>query len=89
VILAGTHPLAVDCVAATVMGFDWERLRLLEQAFRMTELSFVDFEAGDMRVVSNRPAWNGPLAEMTKTFSFRPHFGWVGAIERQRASLSA
>lgn len=81
VVLAGTHPLAVDCVAATVMGFDWRKLRLLKNGFAMRELSFVPFQPGEIEVVSNRPAWAGRLEAMTDTFHFRPHFGWVGAIE--------
>jgi len=33
-------------------------------------------------VLSNRPAWMGPLDRLHDAFAFRPHFGWVGAIER-------
>ena len=84
VILAGTHPVAVDCVAATVMGFDWRKIRLLANSFRIRELNFVPFDAEDIQVVSNRPSWNGPMADMRDTFEFRPHFGWTGAIERSQ-----
>jgi len=81
VILAGTHPAAVDCVAATIMGFDWRKIRLLRHSFGMRELNFVDFAPAELEVVSNRAAWRGALNAMRDTFSFRPHFGWVGAIE--------
>ena len=81
VILAGRHPAAVDCVASALMGFDWKKLRLLEHAFAMRPVSFTRFNADDIRVASNRPEWRGSLAEMQQTFRFRPHFGWVGAIE--------
>ncbi len=80
-ILAGTQPVAVDSVAATVMGFDWAKLPLLAHAFAMTELSFTDFGPEDVEVISNRPAWSGTLDRIDDTFRFRPHFGWVGAIE--------
>ena len=82
VILAGTHPVAVDCVAATLMGFDWRKLRLLKKSFRVRELSFVPFRPEEINAVSNKPAWNGRLAQIEETFQFKPHFGWVGAIER-------
>jgi uncharacterized protein (DUF362 family) len=83
VILAGTHPVAVDCVAAVLMGFDWRKLPLLKNAFAMREMSFVPFQPDDIQVLSNRAEWAGKLAQMFDTFQFRPHFGWVGAIERR------
>src|SRR6185369_5139814 len=88
VILAGTHPLAVDCVAATLMGFDWQKLRMLKGAFTLREPNFVRFTPRDIQVVSNRPSWNGPLDTMEDLFQFRPHFGWVNAIELSRQALS-
>jgi len=83
-ILAGTHPVSVDCVAATVMGFDWAKIPLLRHAFEMEKLGFVPFLAREIEVVSNRTEWNKPLAEIDgeEVFRFRPHFGWLGVIER-------
>ena len=89
VILAGTHPVAVDCAAATLMGFDWEKLRLLRNSFAMRELNFAPFAPGDIEVVSNKPAWRGRLFQMDDTFRFRPHFGWAGAIESDKKVLIA
>jgi uncharacterized protein (DUF362 family) len=89
VILAGTHPVAVDCVAATLMGFDWRKLRMLKQSFAMRELNFVSFRPEEIRVVSDRSSWKGGLDAMEETFEFRPHFGWVGAIEARGAALTA
>jgi uncharacterized protein (DUF362 family) len=89
VVLAGTHPAAVDCVAATLMGFDWQKIRLLKHSFSMRELSFVSFSPGDIEVVSSSQPWAGRMETMNETFQFRPHFGWVGAIEKQGAALSA
>lgn len=81
VVLAGVHPVAVDCVAASVMGFDWRRIRLLANSFRIRQLDFVPFEPDEIEVASNKPAWDVRLGEMRDTFQFRPHFGWTGAIE--------
>ena len=89
VVLAGTHPVAVDCVAAALMGFDWQKLRLLKNSFQMRELNFASFQPGEIEVVSNKPAWHGKLDQMEAAFSFRPHFGWIGAIENTRKSVSA
>jgi len=84
VILAGTHPVAVDCVAATLMGFDWRKLRLLRNSFQMRQLNFIPFSPEEIEVISNRTAWTGRLDQIGDRFHFRPHFGWVGAIENNR-----
>jgi len=89
VILAGTHPAAVDAVGATLMGFDWRKIRLLEHAFAMAQLNFTPFAPSAVRVTSNQPAWNGSLDQLDQLHSFRPHFGWVGAIENSRRALTA
>ena len=81
VIIAGSHPLAVDCTAASIMGFNWSKLRMLSGAFAMKRSSFVSFEADSIEVRSNDPSWQGPLKSIRETFEFRPHFGWAGAIE--------
>jgi uncharacterized protein (DUF362 family) len=88
VLLAGTHPVAVDCVAAALMGFDWQKLRLLKHSFALRELDFVSFLPDDIEVISNNPAWSGKLHQMEATFNFRPHFGWIGAVENSRQSVT-
>jgi hypothetical protein len=89
VVLAGAHPVSVDCVAATLMGFDWQRLRLLSESFRIRKMNFVPFAAGAIRAVSNHAPWNGALEQLDDLFEFRPHFGWEGAIENKRRVLTA
>ncbi|MGN6387234.1 MAG: DUF362 domain-containing protein [Verrucomicrobiota bacterium] len=89
VILAGTHPTAVDTVAATVMGFDWEKIRLLKNAYSMRELNFTPFTPSKIEIVSNKAEWNGSVESFEEPLNFKPHFGWVGAIENSRRALSA
>jgi hypothetical protein len=83
VVLAGFNPVAVDCAGSRLMGFDPHRIAQLSHAFRPHPLPLADFAYDDIRVISNDPAWNGPLSEITdpSTFHFKPHFGWVGQIE--------
>src|SRR2546426_596246 len=88
-ILASTHPVALDCVASTLMGFDWQKLRLLKNSFQIHELNFVQFRPEEIEVISNRPAWAGRINQIEETFNFRTHFGWVGAIENARRALTA
>ena len=81
VILAGTHPVAVDCASARLMGFDWKQTRMLKGAFEVKELPITGFRPEDVLVKSDKPAWNGPFDEMKDVFEFRAHFGWQGHIE--------
>lgn len=87
-IIAGTHPAAVDAVAATVMGFDWSKIRLLRQSFAMGQMNFTPFQSSDIQVLSNHAPWRGGIQSMTGPAEFRPHFGWVGAIESRGQSLA-
>ena len=66
----------------SLLGFDWTRLRLLRGGFALREPNFVSFRAEDVQVIANHAAWNGPATAMQETLQFRPHFGWVGAIEK-------
>lgn len=81
VIIAGSHPLAVDCVAAQLMGFDWRKIRMLAGGFAMRAPGFAPFGPGDIQVRSDRAGWSGGLGSVSPHFGFRPHFGWTGAIE--------
>lgn len=83
VILAGTHPVAVDCVCAKLMGFDWRKTRLLKGAFAIERLPITGFSPEDIRVHANVPEWAGALEEMRNCFQFRAHFGWTGHLESE------
>jgi len=85
VIIAGTNPLAVDCASASLMGFDWAKIKMLAGAFKAARKAIAPFTHDDIQVVSNAPVWSKPLAEFASSdhFAFKPHFGWTGAIERQ------
>ena len=87
-ILAGIHPAAVDMTAATLMGFDWQKLRLLKGALEIQKRSFVTFQPSDISLASNRSEWAGPLSQANGFFEFKPHFGWVGVIERESGKNS-
>ncbi|HJO08965.1 MAG TPA: DUF362 domain-containing protein [Verrucomicrobiota bacterium] len=80
-IIAGTHPIAVDIAAATLMGFDWHKLRLLKKSFEIQKGNFISFQPSDISLTSNIPEWNGSLGQAGHRFAFKPHFGWIGAIE--------
>jgi uncharacterized protein (DUF362 family) len=85
VVLFGTNPASVDAACAWLMGFDPDRIPIVRQAFRCRDLSIVDGNWTDVRLMSNRPEWNGLLRDIPdeSTFHFVSHFGWRGQIERR------
>jgi len=83
VIIAGTNPLAVDSVCCALMGFDWRKVKMLIGAFAVKMKNIASFAHDEIRVVSNDAGKAKALNEYRKKdgFAFRPHFGWVGAVE--------
>lgn len=90
VILGGTNPVAVDSAAAILMGFDPERIPLLLNAFQCTSYALVQGTWKDVDLISDFGPWTGRLEDIEPSacFSFRPHFGWEGHIEREPATVS-
>ncbi len=82
VILAGTHPVAVDAVAATLMGFDVARLPVIARAFREDRSALAPFPLSSVTVDTGEAGGPVTLDAMRDIFDFKPHFGWAGHIER-------
>ena len=80
VIVAGENPLAVDSVCASLMGFDWKKIRMLTGGFAVERKKIAGFSYEDVTVKSNEAKWAKPLHAFQKDdgFAFKPHFGWVG-----------
>ncbi|HZO90067.1 MAG TPA: DUF362 domain-containing protein [Chthonomonadaceae bacterium] len=87
-ILFGLNCPSVDAACAWLMGFDPDRIPIVRQAFRCRHFPLAEWDWRDVRLVSNRPEWNRPLPEIpdASTLHFKPHFGWVGHVERRKAA---
>jgi hypothetical protein len=84
-LIAGTSFLAVDLVAATLMGFDYAKIPHLVEALNPHPLPLASFSVEDINVESNVREWDRRLVDIdpSTTLRFRPHFGWTGRIERE------
>lgn len=71
VLIAGTNPVAADFVGARIMGFDWQKIPMLREAFENTDLELAGFSSEEIEV----------LPELGEIFHFKPHFGWKDHIE--------
>ena len=81
--ISGSDPVAVDAVAATMMGFDWEKLPVIREAFKIKDLPVAFCKPEEIVIESDVPEWNGTLENLQKQkhFDFEPHFGWKEHIE--------
>ncbi len=85
VLIAGMNPVAVDCVSAKLMGFDYQKVPALRNAFNIKNYPLVDFGYDDIEVLSDEKEWSGRLTDLRKEdmFTFKPPLGWIGHIELQ------
>ena len=90
-LFGGADPVAIDCAAARLMGFDWTRIPSLHHAFDprtypLTRLRYPQIELESQSIQSAR----GPLdlLESEAMLAFTPHFGWQGHIELENLNAA-
>lgn len=82
VILGGDNPLAVDIVAATLMGMEWQHIRLLQgMASSAGYAAQWENEACAITLRSNAAEWNSLASLARHHLAFRPPNGWRGRVE--------
>lgn len=87
-VLAGRNAVAVDLVAARLMGFDFRRLPKLYRAFDQRRYPLVRFKCEDIICRSNTPGFDWPLTRFDGAcLAFEPHFGWKGHVELDTSQL--
>lgn len=87
VIMAGDDPLALDVVAASLMGFDWRKIRLLKGAADYSgqkRYSAFSGDESDIAVISNVPQWTSVTALKSAHLGFVPPAGWRDHVEVNR-----
>jgi hypothetical protein len=80
-ILAGTNPVAVDCVCARMMGFDPMKIPTLSKALEISQYPICNFDYTEIEVIYNGyPVQLSGLPD-SMVQHFEPHFAWKGHIE--------
>jgi hypothetical protein len=82
VLIGGQHPVTVDLVAGAVMGYDYQKIAILREAVARRWPLRPDVSPADIKIVGNRPEWQGLLRGAPSPFHFRASAGWQGHIER-------
>jgi uncharacterized protein (DUF362 family) len=81
VLVAGFNPGAVDIVGARLMGFDFNKIKMLSQLAARPELFKVDINS--ITIESNQDEYKDLLERNSgkRYFNFEPSPGWKGEIE--------
>jgi uncharacterized protein (DUF362 family) len=81
-LISGNNPVAIDCVCAKLMGFDYEKIPSLKNAFNIKHLKLVNFDYDMIDVMTDH---NKKINIKNLPSSYikncKPHFGWVNHIE--------
>ncbi len=82
-LVAGFNPVAIDCVAARLMGFDPMRLPVLAESFAASDLPLASFTYSEITVCGNWQEAPEPLMTLNPAccHAYQPHFAWRGKAE--------
>ncbi len=89
VFMVGVNSLALDVVAATVMGFDYKKIKLLSRGLAIRDFPLSDTSPEAVRVTSNVAEWRSLDGVRRAHLGFRPPRGWVGHIELDVSAAGA
>lgn len=82
IIMAGINPLAVDTVAAGIMGFDYNKIPHIKRAYSIRTYPICSFAPEDIIIHSNTPEWMDlSCIKYDNTLKYKPSSGWKGHIE--------
>lgn len=90
-LFGGEDPVAVDCVAARLMGFDWTRIPSLSHSFDARKYAVTPLRYSDIGLASQTMhGAEGPLIHLAaeEGLTFEPHFGWRGQVELERPNAA-
>jgi uncharacterized protein (DUF362 family) len=86
VILGGNDPLALDVVAATLLGFDWQRIRMLKgvaNSSHTLRYAALSRDLSELELLSNVCQWKSLPDLARQNLQFQPAAGWRQFVEMQ------
>lgn len=79
-IICGTNPVAIDCVAAKIMNYDYKKIPQLKNSFSISHYKLIDDKYEDINVIYNHGSMC--LKEcLFEDLSWEPALGWKEHIE--------
>jgi hypothetical protein len=83
VLLAGHNSVGLDIVGSTLMGFDFEKIPMIRNAFNNNGCGLPLFRGGkeDIRVIDKKGVFNLDEYKQVRNLHFEPHPSWKGHVE--------
>lgn len=81
-IICGTNPVAIDCVAAEIMGFDYKKIPQLQNAFAVNKYKLIECSHDDINCVFNDSKVKIEKCEF-KDLKWEAPLGWKNHIEKE------
>ena len=83
VLMAGYNSVSMDMVAATLMGFDVEKIPMIWNAFKSagSELPLFMGNIEDLRIHDNKGVFGLEEYKKVRNLRFEPHPNWKGHVE--------
>lgn len=79
-LICGTNPIAIDCSAAKIMGFDYRKIPQLIHAFDIKKYRLIDGQYEEIICIYNGE--ENKLSDFKyRDSKWKPAMGWVGHIE--------
>lgn len=82
IIMAGINPLALDTVAAAIMGFDYNKIPHIKRAYGIRTYPICDFAPDDIKIHPDTLKWKDLSSfRYENSLKYKPSSGWKGHIE--------
>ncbi len=80
-LIGGENILAVDTAASTLMGFDYQKIKMIKFGWEEKKFPLAYFNPENTSVFSNDKILNNKNVISCKKYKFKPHRNWRGHIE--------
>jgi uncharacterized protein (DUF362 family) len=81
-LIQGSNPAVIDAVCAELMGFDYQKIPVIKNAFRISKLSIVSCTEDDILVKFNDAEYKLQDIPESKKSLFIASNGWINHIEK-------
>lgn len=80
-LIGGENILAVDTAASTLIGFDYEKIKMIKYGWKEKKYPLALFDINDTKIISNDKSLNDKNVISCVKYHFKPHRNWRGHIE--------
>jgi hypothetical protein len=85
VIVVGKNAVAVDTVCCALMGFDYKKVHVVNNAYKIKSYPLISVTPSDILIESNDVRFNAKSPNditYEESYQFAPRAGWKGHIEK-------